>query len=70
VNKARRGVVRTTTSRTVAVLGAGETLHEANDVCEAGLKHVEGDHIFVRHDVGTRDLIEKRLSHMKILRES
>jgi hypothetical protein len=34
------------------------------------LTHVQGEHIFVRHDVGTRQLIERRLSHMKILRES
>jgi phosphoribosylamine--glycine ligase len=64
------GVVKTTRSRALAILGEGETLHEANEVCEHALTHVQGDHIFVRHDVGTRQLIERRLSHMKILRES
>ncbi len=70
VDAVRPGVVKTTTSRALAVLGEGETLREANDVCEAGLGHVTGDHLFVRHDVGTRDLIERRLAHMNILRES
>jgi phosphoribosylamine--glycine ligase len=64
------GVVKTTMSRALAILGEGETLHEANEVCEHALTHVQGEHIFVRHDVGTRQLIERRLSHMKILRES
>jgi phosphoribosylamine---glycine ligase len=70
VNAVRPGVVTTTTSRAVALLGEGETLLEANEVCEEALKHVKGDHMFVRHDIGTRELIERRLSHMRIVRES
>jgi phosphoribosylamine---glycine ligase len=61
------GVVRTTSSRAVAVLGAGETIKEANESCEDGLKHVTGSHLFIRHDIGTVPLIEKRLKHMNLL---
>lgn len=67
VDAVRAGVVRTTTSRSVAVLGRGETLREANDACEAGLKHVKGPGLFVRHDIGTTELIQSRLKHMAAL---
>lgn len=61
------GVVKTTTSRAVAVLGRGETIQEANDVCEAGVRHVKGKGLLVRHDIGTRALIQRRLRHMQLL---
>lgn len=67
VDAVRPGVVATTTSRAVAVLGAGETIREANEACEEGLTHVVGRGLFVRHDVGTDELIQRRLEHMKVL---
>lgn len=67
VDAVRPGIVKTTTSRAVAVLGKGETLKEANESCEEGLKHVQGHNLFVRHDIGTTALIEKRLKHMNLL---
>ena len=67
VDAVRPGVVKTTASRAIAVLGAGETLREANESCEDGLKHVKGPNLFVRHDIGTQRLIEKRLKHMNLL---
>lgn len=67
VNEAGKGIVKTTTSRAVAVLGRGETIREANDACEDALAHVRGEHIFVRHDIGSHELIEKRVKHMQLL---
>ena len=60
--------VYTTSSRSLAIVGLSDTLSEAEGICEEALTHVKGDHIFVRHDIGTSELIEKRLRHMKELR--
>jgi phosphoribosylamine---glycine ligase len=62
------GVVTTTTSRAIAVLGTGDTLSEANETCEDGLRAIEAEHIFVRHDIGTKELIQRRIEHMRTLR--
>ncbi|MBI2078231.1 MAG: phosphoribosylamine--glycine ligase [Euryarchaeota archaeon] len=53
------------TSRAIAVLGRGETVHQANDHCEAGLAEVKGERIFVRHDIGTATLLDRRVKHMR-----
>jgi phosphoribosylamine---glycine ligase len=67
VNQTDTGL-ETTTSRALAVLGIGETLSEANEICESGLKSITSDHIFVRHDIGTKELIQRRIEHMRTLR--
>lgn len=59
------GLLVSGTSRSLAILGRGETLHEANKQCEAGLKAVKGDHLYVRHDIGTKELLERRIQHMR-----
>ncbi len=60
--------VYTTSSRSLAVVGISDTLSNAENSCEEALKHVKGDHIFIRHDIGTPELIEKRIKHMNKLR--
>jgi len=67
VNKANDFVL-TTSSRSLAVVGVADKLDNAENICEEALKHVKGDHIFIRHDIGTPELIEKRINHMKNLR--
>ena len=67
VNKTNDDIV-TTSSRSLAVVGIADELSEAENICEKALNHVKGDHIFIRHDIGTKDLIEKRISHMNLLR--
>ena len=59
--------VTTTSSRSLAVVGLADKLANAENICEEALKHVKGDHIFIRHDIGTPELIEKRITHMKKL---
>ncbi|HDO19229.1 MAG TPA: phosphoribosylamine--glycine ligase, partial [Thermoplasmatales archaeon] len=61
-------LVYTTSSRSLAIVGIGESIEKAERICEDGLKHVKGDHIFIRHDIGTKELIEKRIKHMKQIR--
>ena len=60
--------VYTTSSRSLAVVGISDTLSNAENSCEEALKHVKGEHIFIRHDIGTPELIEKRIKHMNKLR--
>ncbi len=67
VNK-RDHQILTGTSRAVAVVGIADTIDTAERQCEAGLAHVQGEHLFVRHDIGTRPLLERRSTHMQKIR--
>jgi phosphoribosylamine--glycine ligase len=67
VNK-EKNYILTMSSRSLAVVGISDTLPDAEKICEKALKYVKGKHIFVRHDIGTPKLIEKRVKHMKELR--
>jgi len=67
VNK-ENDFIRTTSSRSLAVVGISDTLLNAEKICEKALTFVKGDHIFIRHDIGTADLIQKRVKHMNYLR--
>ncbi len=58
--------IYTTTSRAVGVLGIANTLEKAEHVAEEGVKCIKGN-LFHRKDVGTRQLLEKRIKHMKDL---
>jgi len=60
--------VCTTSSRSLAVVGISDTLSNAESICEEALSYVKGDHIFIRHDIGTKDLIDRRVNHMNELR--
>jgi len=55
-------------SRSLAVVGIQDALPDAEKICEKALTHVKGEHIFIRHDIGTAALIEKRIRHMKEVR--
>jgi phosphoribosylamine--glycine ligase len=67
VNK-QNSAIRTTSSRSLAVVGVADTIEQAEYMCEQALSHVQGDHIFIRHDIGTPLLIQKRIEHMNTLR--
>ena len=54
-------------SRTVAVVGIADTLQEAELIAENEIKRVDGP-LFHRTDIGTMELIKKRIDHMKALR--
>lgn len=60
--------IKTTSSRSLAVVGISESLLNAEKICEKALTFVKGDHIFIRHDIGTDELIQKRVKHMDYLR--
>jgi phosphoribosylamine--glycine ligase len=67
VNK-KDGVIVTGSSRSLGVVGIANELSDAEHICEQGLTHVRGDHIFIRHDIGTKALLNKRIQHMKQVR--
>ncbi len=54
-------------SRTVAVVGQGATIAEAERKAERACTYVKGK-LFHRRDIGTAELINKRVEHMKQLR--
>jgi phosphoribosylamine---glycine ligase len=56
-------------SRAVGIVGIGENLDDARIIAEKGVKAVQGPVAF-RDDIGTRQLIQKRIDHMKRLRTS
>jgi phosphoribosylamine--glycine ligase len=57
----------TTSSRSLGLVGVADTIEEAEVICEAGLSHVRGD-VFVRHDIGKRELVRRRVEHMRQVR--
>ncbi len=59
--------IYTSSSRALALVGTGETIDEAEKICEDVTRYVEGD-VYHRRDVGTRGLIQKRIEHMKEIR--
>jgi len=60
--------VKTSTSRSLAVVGLAEHIEDAEVICERALTHVHSDHIYIRHDIGKKDLVQKRITHMNQLR--
>lgn len=62
------GELVTGASRSIGMVGIADTLEEAEENCEKALGFVKCDAMFVRHDIGTRQLIQRRIDHMEELR--
>jgi phosphoribosylamine--glycine ligase len=67
VNK-ENDFVTTSSSRSLAIVGIADDIIEAEKICEKGLTYIKGEHIFIRHDIGTQKLIKKRIEHMNQIR--
>lgn len=63
------GRVVTSTSRAVGVVGIDDSIAAAERACERALRHVRGEAIFVRHDIGREELVRKRVEHMARIRK-
>ncbi len=61
------GKVFTTGSRAIAVLGAAGTIQDAEKIAQNGLSALKG-RLYSRRDIGTEELIRKRIRHMEMLR--
>ncbi|WP_435095495.1 phosphoribosylamine--glycine ligase [Halarchaeum sp. P4] len=64
---ARADGVYTTTSRSFAVVGRGDSISAAEEQAEAALEGL-GEGFRVRHDVGKPALVQQRIDHMDDLR--
>ncbi len=65
---AREDGIYTSTSRTLGIVGIADSIEEAEKIAEAGVQKVKTDALFYRRDIGTRELIQKRIEHMRKLR--
>ncbi|MCD6153055.1 MAG: phosphoribosylamine--glycine ligase [Syntrophobacterales bacterium] len=67
VDKRKDGLYMTT-SRAIGVVGIAENLEKAEQIAEQAVSCIKGpvDH---RPDIGTKPLIQKRINHMKEIRE-
>ena len=54
-------------SRTVAVVGAGDTIWEAEEIAEKEISKIKGP-LFHRKDIGTTELIQKKINNMHSLK--
>lgn len=68
VNELPDGSLSTTSSRAVGVVAAAPSIEEAEARVERALPAVWGPHLFARHDIGKRELVERRVAHMRELR--
>jgi len=64
------GKLVTGTSRSVGVVGMAGSIEKAESNCEKALEYVKGEAIFVRRDIGKRELVQRRVDHMKELRST
>jgi len=62
----REGKLSTLSSRSLAFVGVGPTLEEAEQSAEQSASAVKG-RVRYRHDIGTRALLDRRIAHMKEL---
>ncbi len=62
------GKIYSSSSRALGLVSVGETIDEAEKLCENATKYVKGD-IYHRRDVGTADLIQKRVKHVEDLKK-
>jgi phosphoribosylamine--glycine ligase len=63
----REGSLYTESSRTLAFVGKGTTLEEAEQAAEQAAASVSGP-VRYRRDIGTPALLERRIAHMKEVR--
>lgn len=63
------GRILTTTSRSVAVVGIDVNIDAAERQCERALRFVSGQEIYVRHDIGKHEIIQRKVERMRALRK-
>ena len=62
--------IYTTTSRSFAVVGIADTIAAAEEIAEEAITAAGEEGLRVRHDIGTADLVQRRIDHMADLRGS
>jgi phosphoribosylamine--glycine ligase len=64
----RDGDVYMSSSRALACTGVADTMSDAERIAEDAISRVRGP-VFYRKDIGTRELLERRIAHMKQVRQ-
>ncbi|MGF7117371.1 phosphoribosylamine--glycine ligase [Methanobacterium oryzae] len=62
------GKVYSSSSRALGIVSVADSIEEAEKLCENATKYVKGD-VYHRRDVGTTELIQKRIKHMEELKK-
>jgi phosphoribosylamine--glycine ligase len=65
----REDGIYTTTSRSFAVVGLADSISAAEAIVEDAFDRTGTEGLRVRHDIGTAELVEKRIEHMDEMRE-
>ncbi|MEK6953506.1 MAG: phosphoribosylamine--glycine ligase [Candidatus Micrarchaeota archaeon] len=60
--------LRMGTSRAVACVGIADTIIEAEQIAEHSIRQIKGP-VFHRRDIGTKELLQKRIRHMDEVRK-
>ncbi len=68
VDETEHGLIETG-SRTVAIVGVGDTIADAECIAEAEVSRIQGP-LFHRQDIGTNALIDQRIMQMAAIREA
>jgi phosphoribosylamine--glycine ligase len=61
-------VIRTTPSRSIALVGISDEIETAEEIAENAIKYISGP-VYARHDIGKKELILKRIKHINELRK-
>jgi len=64
----REDGVYTTTSRSFAVVGVGDSISAAESIAEDALAAAGEEGLRIRHDIGTADMVQRRVDHAGELR--
>ncbi|KZX14579.1 phosphoribosylamine--glycine ligase [Methanobrevibacter cuticularis] len=67
VNQKEDGIY-TSSSRAIGIVGIGNTIAESEAISEKACEYVSGN-LYHRRDIGTKELIQQRIDHMKEIRE-
>lgn len=68
VNQINNDIV-TSSSRALALVATDDNIENAEKICEESTKFVEGE-VYHRRDVGTSELIEKRIQHIQSIQKN
>ena len=66
VSQGDRGI-ELSSSRALGIVAGADTIEEAEKIAEKACEYIKGN-VYHRRDVGTRQLVEKRIEHMNELR--
>ncbi|MCL2687244.1 MAG: phosphoribosylamine--glycine ligase [Methanobrevibacter sp.] len=67
VNQKEDDKVYTTSSRALGIVGIADTIEESEAIAEKACEYAKGN-LYHRRDIGTKELIQKRIDHMKKIR--